>query len=216
MTKKIAAVLLTINCFLFANGQIKKDAILLGGQIFYTNSTINDLGSQNSTTFKRSIYNLSVGKSYKENTFYGFNASYSPYSYSNNYSGSTYPNEKTHEVALGIFFRNYKPLAKDLYFFTEAGLSYMNVSQENSDTLGASSGTIKQNGGQLYLTPGISYKIFNNLHLEIIIPNILSIQYSNTKVITREQQYSRDNFSFNTSLNSNALSNLRVGYHFIF
>ena len=216
MTKKIAAILLSINCFLLANGQIKKGAVLLGGQISYSNSTIDYMGTQRSSNFKRGIYNVSLGKSYKENTVYGFNASYSPFSYSNYNYGSEYANLKSHQISLGLYFRNYKPLAKDLYFFTEAGITYTNDNQETTDSSGVSSGTIKLNGGELYLTPGISYRIFNNLHLEIIIPKILSIQYSNTSTFTNLVNYSSDNFSFNTSLNSNGLSNLGVGFHFIF
>ncbi len=216
MTKKIASILFTINCFYFANGQIKKDAILLGGQIAYYNSSINYLGSQKNSNTKQGIYNVSFGKCFKENTVYGFNISYSPNSISNYYNGVDYVNLKVNQFMLGIFFRNYKPLAKDFYFFTEAGLSYLNNKQEITDTLGVSSGTIKQNGGLLHLTPGISYRIFNKLNLEIIIPNIVSVQYVSTTTNTKSENSSQDQFLFNSSLNSYGLNYLGVGFHFIF
>jgi DNA-binding transcriptional regulator YhcF (GntR family) len=83
--------------------------------------------------------------------------------------------------------------------------------------MGAKLETIKQLGGQLFLTPGLSYKVLNKLHLEIIIPNIVTIQYIVTEDETATEQTKQRQFLFNSSLNSsgNGLTFIGVGFHFI-
>ena len=116
---------------------------------------------------------------------------------------------------IGVFNRQYKKLAKDFYFFAESGLTYNNIKQVYSDSNGVKQGTAKQWGAQLNLTPGISYRILNKLHLEITIPNILLVQYVKTTDKSGFVPVAEKSFVFSTSLNSSALSNLGVGFHFI-
>ena len=67
------------------------------------------------------------------------------------------------------------------------------------------------------MTPGLSYKILNKLHLEIIIPNIISIQYAVTKDETPTMKAKQNQFLFNSSLNSTGggLNFIGIGFHFI-
>jgi hypothetical protein len=86
--------------------------------------------------------------------------------------------------------------------------------------MGAKLETIKQLGGQLFLTPGLSYKVLNKLHLEILIPNIVTIQYIVTEDETAfapTEQTKQRQYLFNSSLDSsgNGLTFIGVGFHFI-
>jgi hypothetical protein len=95
-------------------------------------------------------------------------------------------------------------------------VAFITSKQTNTpDTQGAAVETIRQSGGQLTLTPGLSYRILNKLHLEIVIPNIINIQYSVQKDDKQTGNQKQTQFSFNSSLNSMGLDNLSVGFHFI-
>lgn len=218
MTKKILVPLLTICCLSnFTFGQIKINSVLLGGQVSYYSSDIGYSGNQPNQKNKNASFNISIGKTLKENSVYGLNLTYSPAKVEAFYNGANYFSSKVNQYNFGIFYRKYNKLAKDFYFFTEFGASYINASQTNTDTLGIKLETIKQSGGQVFLTPGLSYRILNKLHLEIIIPNILTIQYAVTKDKTPTQEANQKQFSFNSSLNSTGggLTFVGVGFHFI-
>ncbi|PZX61943.1 hypothetical protein LX80_02107 [Hydrotalea sandarakina] len=218
MTKKTLITLLIILSFSkFTLGQISIKSVLLGGQVGYYNSYIDYAGIHPNEKKKTAAFNISIGKALKENSVYGLNLTYSPSQADNFYYGTNYINLKIYQYNFGIFYRKYKKLATDFYFFTELGASYINAKQTNTDTMGAKLETIKQLGGQLFLTPGLSYKVLNKLHLEIIIPNIVTIQYIVTKDETSTQQTKQRQFLFNSSLNSsgNGLTFIGVGFHFI-
>jgi hypothetical protein len=117
--------------------------------------------------------------------------------------------------SIGVFNRQYKKLAKDLYFFAESGAAYNNLKEVYTDSYSIKVGTLKQWGAQLNLTPGISYRIYKKLHLEITIPNIVLIQYFKTTESPKTANVTTKSFTYYSSLNGNALSSLGVGFHFI-
>lgn len=218
MTKKIFVTLLTLSCsFYFANAQIKVNSVLLGGEAYYNSTDIAYSGNQPNQKSKNAGFNISLGKALKENSVYGLNLSYSPGKSEDFYNGANYVSTKINQYNVGIFYRKYKKLAKDFYFFAEFAASYINSKQTDTDTLGTNWGTYKQSGGQITLTPGISYRILNKLHLEIIIPSIVNLQYTVTKDATPSLQSKQKQFIFNSSLNaaSSGLSSLGVGFYFI-
>ena len=218
MRKKILITLLTLLCsFYLAKAQIKVNSVLLGGQAFYYNSNIDYSGNQPNQKNKSSSFNISIGKALKENSVYGLNLTYSPGKTDDIYNGANYVSSKINQYNFGIFYRKYKKLATDFYFFTEFGASYINAKQTDTDTSGINLETFKQSGGQLFLTPGLSYKILKKLHLEIIIPNIVTIQYAVTTDKTPTNQAKQKQFLFISSLNSTGggLSFVGVGFHFI-
>ncbi len=216
MTNKIFAIIFACCSFQCVKGQIKKSSILLGGQVSYSNSTTDNSTSQSDNESKSGFFNLSIGKAFKENAIYGSNISYSPYSSKNIYTSSTSTDLKYSRYTLGFFYRNYSNLAKDFYFFTEAGISYLTSKQTNTNVSGVEVSTEKQNGGRFYLTPGLSYKIFKKLQLEIIIPNIAAIQYTNSSSKSEANESKQKSFSINSSLNSSGINSLGVGFHLIF
>lgn len=212
---KIIGILFTIFCIsLTTNAQIKKDAILLGGHVFYNTSKTHDSALTRNQKNRNASFNISIGKAFKENSIYGINVTYSPSK--NDYFYNPLITYKVNSYHLGVFYRQYKKLAKDFYFFTELGAAYFTSKQTNTDSSGIKLSTYNQSGGLSYLTPGISYKILKKLNLEILIPNIVSIGYSVTKSKAPTQNYRQEQFSFNTSINnSSPLGNLGVGFRFI-
>ena len=217
MTKLITLSFLLICISSVTYGQIKKGSILLGGQVFYFDSkfvqSTNQIVQKNSTA----TFNISVGKAFKENSLYGLNLSYSPSAYDYAYNGSTYLNRKTKFYSIGGYYRLYKSLAKDFYFFSELGAAYIFSHQIDTDTLGIKQVPLNQSGGQLNFTPGISYKIFKRVNFEVTIPNIVYVQYSVSKTETATpSQYTKENrFSLNTNLNSSPLNYLGIGFRII-
>jgi hypothetical protein len=218
LINKIVTTFLTIGCFILAKGQITKKSILLGGQIRYASSKLEYSDFSNNSKSNQGTFDVSIGKAFKENVIYGFNASYGSVSSKNNYySYPYYYNSKLNSYSFGLFRRDYEKLGKDLYFFTEAGLGYTYQKSTYSDSIQNINSTGKGSQTKLYLTPGLSYRIYKKLQLEIIIPDILSINYNytNFNYNTSNSNTKQNNFYFNSSLNSSVLSSLGVGFHFI-
>lgn len=193
---------------LLINAQIKKGAVLLGGQISnYTNTS--DLSR--TTTDQKStngVFNISAGKAWKENTVWGLNLSYYPSSlnaFNNNTANYMYNKQK--QYTAGIFYRQYKPLARNFYVFAQAGVDYTTLHVTALYLPSNSKETSTQRGGDIYLTPGISYNIWKKLQVEILIPGIVNVNYIHNA--------NYNSFSFNTNLNPVSLNAVAVGFRFI-
>ena len=110
-------------CSLLANAQIKKGSILLGGQASFSHNNVNYPPNQGSNqTLNNGSISLSWGKAISDNTVLGLDFQFGM---SNNHNNG-YPNQKQkyNSYGAGIFYRKYKSLAKDFYFFLEGGLNY--------------------------------------------------------------------------------------------
>lgn len=215
MTKKIVTTFLTISFFILAKGQITKKSILLGGQINYYSGKTDYSGTGEVKRSQKS-YEVSIGKAFKENVIYGFITSYNPYNSS--YYTDTYPNyyfSKSDLYSIGLFRRDYEKLAKDFYFFIEAGIVYSYQKSSDSDSTGKVTRIGITSQGKLYLTPGLSYRIYKKLHLEIIIPDILTVNYINSNYETLNSYWKNKSLLINSNLNSRSLNFLGVGFHFI-
>jgi hypothetical protein len=213
--KKFTIFFILIFISLSISAQISKNSILLGGELGYRNSTIK-YTSQPNQKYNQTILNISVGKAFSENSIYGFNLSYSPGSQSY-FNGSEFDNSKVNNYGAGVFFRRYSKLAKDLYFFTEIGISYNYGKQKDVDTLNANIISVNQSTVQLYLTPGISYKIFKKFYFEIVIPDIFSLEYLQNKTISQGLTFNQHSFSIFSSVSSQSqyLEFLEVGFTLI-
>ena len=88
------------------NGQIKKQSILIGGQLVYFNNK-NQVDNLTQKSASGTI-SLSIGKAFKENKICGVNFGFSPIRQSNYlYNGDTV-NLTFNRYDLGIFYREYK------------------------------------------------------------------------------------------------------------
>src|SRR6185369_8181055 len=156
------------------NAQIKKQSILLGGQLsYYSDQNRTDNLHQEAQS---GTIGVSVGKAYKDNYIIGINLNYSPLKQTNFLSGNDTVTTKFNGFQIGAFLRQYKMLGKDFYFFGQLDGAFISANQKDDyRTLGDVNAT--QRGGFISLTPGISYQVFKKMQLELTIPNILSVQY---------------------------------------
>jgi len=210
--------LLLISAVLFTatiSAQIKKGSISLGGQIFYYSSNADWNTSQPNQKNKNAVFGITTGKAVKENSVAGIAVTYGSGRVNNFYNGNAFINSKTDQYNFGIFYRRYKKLAKDFYFFGEGGAAYINNGQTDTDTLGGNKIKYSQAGGEISMAAGLSYRVFKKLHLEIIIPRIVNVQYAVSKTKSATQNFKQDQFLFNSSLNASPLNFLGVGFRVI-
>lgn len=197
--------------------QIKKGSTLLGGQLnyFHEKNKIDDYLEKTES----GAIGLSVGRAYKENAIVGFSISFFPVKMSNTINFSDTINSTFKQLGVGVYFREYKKIAKDFYFFGQAEGSFLTANQTQEFTIAA--GNIKSTRNQISITvtPGISYRIFRKLYTEISIPNIMGIQYAVTRSNSQVPQlksYRSNQFGVYSNLNSNtALGFLGVGFRLI-
>jgi hypothetical protein len=214
MIQKITfATLAFLCCSFFVNAQIKEGSILVGGQVYYANTILKTSNGQTTQKQNNGVIDLSLGKAIKDNAVIGIHLEFAPGSTANN--GSIIYKTKSTGYGAGVFYRQYKTLAKDFYFFIEADVNYFYGKVTTVDTAGNKYQITTGSTVQLSLAPGISYKVLKNLHLEVTIPQIISAQYTVNKA-SGQTQVTSQNIVFNTNLNASTLNNLSVGFRLIF
>jgi hypothetical protein len=195
------------------NAQVSKDRLLIGGSF----SIYSEKNDQPLPVFKNEYFNTNIqfGKVVKDNTVVGVTMSYNHST--NNYATNSQVN-KSNQYSAGVFYRKYKKLVKEFYFFAEVDAIYSHSNtQEYSQNPGDISKTT-MNGGSVSFIPGISYALCKRMQVELLMPNIISLSYSHTKIdYTNSTPPSPPTekgnvFDFNTNLNSNLLSSLGIGF----
>ena len=215
---KIHGVLFFILVSFTGNAQIKKNTYLLGGQLSYFSENYK---YDNFTDQKREggTIGISLGKAFKENSVIGLNLNLSPLKESNFYTGNDTVTTRYNRYNIGAFFREYKKLAKDFYFFGQVDGAAIIANQTSTYKLAAGDVKYTQRGAFISVTPGISYQVFKKMQLEITIPNILYTQYLVSKLnshIPQTKNSKSQQFSFYSNLNSNtSLGWLGVGFRFL-
>lgn len=215
---KIYGTLVLILVTFSSNAQIKKNATLLGGQLFYYSDKYK-LDNSKTQQIESATIGVSIGKAFKENSVIGINFNYSPIKQSNFYTGFDTTTTKLKSFNIGAFYREYRRLAKDFYFFSEISGAAIIANQTTSYM--QTSGDVKstQRGGFISITPGVSYPLFKKVQLEVTIPNILSMQYLVTRINSDNQQVknSKDEqiLFYSNLANTTPLGFLGVGFRFI-
>jgi hypothetical protein len=217
--KKTFALLLLIVCSIVSAAQIKKGAILLGGQLGVYNSSIDYTSSTPPNTpqnqkNKGANFGIVIGTAIKDNVVVGINTGYGYYK-NENTVGITSFTSNTDQYNFGVFYRQYKSLGRNFYFLGEAGVGYIGSKQTDKNTPVVNDVTRKSSGVQLYVNPGVAYQVSKKLQLEILVPNIVSAGYSKNKTTSQVNNSTQDNFYINTNLNGPPLNNLAVGFRFI-
>ena len=214
---KIYIIALLLITSVSTNAQIKKGSISLGGELFYYNEKLQIENLQEK--YESGTIGISIGKAFKENSVAGFNFGFSPIKQTYYPNANEMINLTYKSFNIGAFFREYKMLAKDLYFFGQLDGAFITTNQFLDYSVAATDVKAKERGGFISIMPGISYQVFKKLQLELTIPNILSMQYRMTKFESENPQYknSRNNqFMFYSNLNNKlSLSWLGVGFRFI-
>jgi len=202
---------------LCVSAQINKNSVLLGGQLTYYNSKVQiERLHQKSES---GVIGISMGKAVKENKVVGINFTFSPIR-QNNYPviGDT-TNLRYNRFDIGGFYREYKKIAKDFYFFTEIDIAFITAKQTEHYKTAAADVEANQRGGVIWLTPGISYQVFKKWQLELTIPNLLTMQYLTTKIQSSLPQIKNEKLEqflfYSSTTNNTGLGFLGVGFRFI-
>jgi hypothetical protein len=197
----------------FAQAQFMKGSALLGGTFSFTGNQSSLSNSPDETSTNNGYFNISLGKAIRENAVFG---GYINYQYnSQKYGGNSIPGKsRTDGYGIGIFYRLYKNLGKEFYFFGEAGGGYAGYSASSEDNLGNKS-TGHSNGGQIYLSPGIAYKISKKFFVELSIPQLFNASYFSGKSESGTVTSSNNYFNVNANLNSNPLTSLGLGFRLV-
>lgn len=209
----LSLLLITVNFMLIA--QIKKDAVLLGGQLSYNNNSNNYLPNQNTQKSTGGNFNIIIGKAFKENTVAGFNVGYSYGKAENFYNGTSFYNSKSNQYNFGLFYRKYKKLGGDFYLFGEAGSNFFTSKQTSSDVSGINKVITDGTGINVILSPGISYNLCKKFQLEIILPGIAGINYTSYKSTPQNNNNKQQQFGISTSLNGSLLNSVGIGFRLI-
>jgi hypothetical protein len=205
-------IILTLLTFLFfsglANAQFNKGNLLLGGTLSYSGSSSSSASTEYNS--HGGFFNVSMGKALNENSIFGINLTYGFNKYIS-------VNNKTNYYSIGIFYRKYKSLGKDFYLSGEADAGYTgsNTYGDNSGNQYVSGST---NGGFIGFYPAIDYRIAKKFFLEISLPSLFSASYTSTKTTdpsANPQTTTGSQFGITTSLSSNPLSALAVGFRLI-
>jgi hypothetical protein len=134
MRTKILLMVVTLFCIAAtSNAQLTKGNYLLGGTLSYGNVKNTSIPN-NDYTSNYFGANVQPGQLIKNNTVLGVIISYSSYnSHVTGYPDSNY--NKGNAISAGVFYRKYKKLIKNLYFFGEVDgiYSHSKSSQANSD-----------------------------------------------------------------------------------
>jgi hypothetical protein len=200
-----------------ANAQIQKGTILLGGQLNYGNSTSENIS--NLWKFRGTNIGLSAGKAFRENAVVGFTLGFSHSKQTQIYSGTDTTTITGNGVEAGVFFRQYKTLVKDLYFFGQVEASF--ASSRQTATYTSLNRGLKSISGSanLTLTPGIAYQVFRKLQLELTVPGMINLAYSWTRNTDSDPQSAdskQNSFSLSSrTTGSNGAGWLAVGFRFL-
>jgi len=186
---------------LTSTAQIKKGSTLLGGQISFQHTDEDNNTAQDQSS---AVFHIAAGKAYKENSVLGLYAEYTHYSVSGSFTADYYK--------AGFFYRKFHKLAKDFYFFGEIGTGYMGLTEKR---FGINEFRIYQSGAELNVTPGLSYRVYKKLHLELSIPQIAGIHYTVSKTRSVTDNFKQDSFGFNTNMNGTVLDALGIGFRFV-
>lgn len=193
-----------------ANAQVTEGRFLLGGSIGYTHQD----DAQNSNSKYNAFYsNVQFGKVIKDNTVIGIIGSYG-------FSNNELNDNKSNQYNAGLFYRKYKLLTKNFYFFGELDALYSHSQNETNFKIGSNGTRYSSNGGTVAFVPGLAYSICKRMQLELSMPNLATISYAGTKNETTSTSTNSistttgNNFSANANLNANLLSNFGIGFKF--
>ena len=206
--KKIYLVV-SMNFFVlsFANAQITKGSLWLGGNIGFSSSKNNN--GQNS---KENIYSISpsIGTAVKQNTIVGLQANFT----SDHYENSAI-DQKSSNSGAGVFLRQYWQIVNRFYAFGHFTAGYSSNNQTNE----SQNYKYEVNGWSVGLgaSPGVSFSVNKWFQLEAGFSNLFYLNYSqkNTKTTSTTSQSSVDSHVVSAGINLENASSFNLGFRFL-
>ncbi len=215
---KFYSVIIMMVLSLSVSAQIKKGTVLLGGQLSYYDY---DLVNGNSSEQSQDGGTLSIqaGKAYNEDRVAGISITYSTTRRKLISSNSDSLINKDHYYSMGAFLRQYKKLARDFYFFFQEDAAFIISRRTTAPADVPYAGKVKDIGGSLSVTPGISYQVFTRMQLELSLPNLVNMRYIYREDRPDNPQSGGENsntFVLHTTFaNNRFLDGVGVGFRFL-
>jgi hypothetical protein len=204
-----ATLLSIVNAQTSSDLQFQKGDKLLGGSLSVNASDPQGAGSNTSLSVSPSI-----GFFTKPNRLTGFSLFYSTPSLSQ--SGNF-------GFGASVYRQYWNSLGKNFYFILQGGVvgSFNKNTDYNSSQLGLITSQIKTYTASVNVAPGFAYRVNRRLVLDAFLANFGNLYYSYNDI---ESQFNgassgkshRNNFGFNSSLNGLSLSNIQIGFRYIF
>jgi len=187
-------------CLIRINAQTDKGATLIGGSFHFSNNQVNTTDH-----IKSGNAQLKIGHAFAPNIMWGVQGGYL-------FGDKTYISSSGNSgFSAGIFNRLYRPLSNAFQLFGESELGYVRssnrITQDNNIQY-------SQDAVGLGFTPGLSYSVLDWARIELMLPNIFSVTYTQNRTTdnTRERI-----FAATTSLSSSsALNTLGLGFSVVF
>lgn len=224
---KITTLLISTFFITNINAQIKKGALILGGQIgvntWQTSKSSSPLinPSPGNQYIKNNSSNvgLNIGTAFSENKVIGLDFMRSNTKESVSYQINDTGFAKSNLNELGAYYRQYKKIANGFYFYGQVNVSSVFGKGSRSYNFSAFDQDTKQSGVKLFLTAGVAYAITKKLQLELALPSVLGLQSTKTKTTTKGPNASNEEINqfnfYSSSSNNNALGNVGVGFRII-
>jgi hypothetical protein len=205
-------ILFSIN----TNAQIAKNKLLLGGNVSYAESRDRNLGPWD-TWRQYGAFSIEIGKALKQNAVLGLHTDYLVLkeTYTTNSIDSATDRYKNNSYGIGVFYRKYKPLWKDLYLFGQANTTYIYGKGKDNYYSSPGEDKITSHAGLVSLTPGISYQLFRKIQASITLNNLIAMRYEDVKRTSMSQNARSHRFAFNTAFQNNFIDNLGLGFHLV-
>lgn len=212
--KKLITLSLMAICFIqTGQAQIKKGSVSIGGNLYGGGRKV--IGYDNSTQNRVNYiyFNISGGKAVKNNFVTGISAGYGQELLEDLHSFIK-TKRKDRSWHAGGFITSYHKLVKDLYFFTTVGAGYSHGRTRTRDSLGTVISGGHSNSVSASLSPGISYRVYRRLYLELMTINAVYAEYNVDKPALPFEN-TQKSFSVGTNLTQNILNNMGIGFRFI-
>ncbi|MET0393703.1 MAG: outer membrane beta-barrel protein [Chitinophagaceae bacterium] len=211
----LAAVCLAASA---THAQIQPRSVLLGGQFGYSNVN-TDLVSYTQKS-RSTVISLQLGKALKKNTVTGILLGYSPQKETRTglVAGADTATITARAIEAGLFLRWYKLLGKGFYLFGETQAAYMDGKGSEEYKLNPADMTITDRGGRLAFTGGIAYQLLKRLQVELVLPDLLGLQY---RIVKRQSEslltgdLKQQLFSVYSNISRQAVPNLGIGFRFV-
>ncbi|SDC46462.1 outer membrane beta-barrel protein [Niabella drilacis] len=186
-------------CLIHAHAQTEKGSTLIGGSINFNNNQLNGTDHIKSGTVQ-----LKIGHAFTPNMLWGVQGGYLFGDKANN----TSPGHSG--FSAGVFNRVYKPLSNAFHLFGESAAGYSHLSSRIS---AASDKRSMYDAVSLGFTPGLSYSVLDWARIELMLPNIFSVNYTqnHTGPGTTEKT-----FAARTTIGRDALHTLGLGFSVVF
>jgi hypothetical protein len=214
MQTKFLLSLSVLIIFFFSgvHAQIKKGALLLGGQLgFSTQTTENGLPNTGNNASNYFTISPAFGKAIKENLLIGADITFS---HGKNQL-SAVQEQLSNTYGAGLFIRTYRELGKGFYLFGQARMGGAYGTQKYRDITSPNSDIVKSFYLRFALYPGVSYTLSRRLQIEAGFNNLALISYAHTKSTTSGvTNYSTNSVSASSSLSS--FAGPTIGFQVLF